>query len=253
VVDDGHGIYSAQVFCERFGDDIVMPDNKDEQKSLKESIAIVLKGPDEDLYCEAWDDVTENEVELDNIRYTIDQDGGIRLIPVDFVWDEDEDGHRQPTGEEILDDMLIPQNFHTLKPEDQMRLVLGVEGRENLVKMANVYLDAREKLAETTDGETSYDHNEWSFLKALSYACQHCWSGADEVMSLHGRIGYSPGAGVMTDDEDIDDEENHDAGMCRVWYNHFCAQFLEWNCPKCGRRDTYKSDEFEQCCSTCDE
>lgn len=88
VVDDHHGVYCPQVFCEKF-------EFEDFEGIEHEDWCTVLKGPNEEHYWEAWESILNNgTIVLDpstmmfhggqagrHIQYYIYQEGGISLIP----------------------------------------------------------------------------------------------------------------------------------------------------------------------------
>jgi hypothetical protein len=54
LINDAHGIYIPQLFCQTYINYIV---NKEE---LKEDIETCLKGPEEEYYFDAWDNIEMN-------------------------------------------------------------------------------------------------------------------------------------------------------------------------------------------------
>jgi len=88
LINDAHGIYIAQLFCQTYSNYIT---NMDE---VKEDFEICLKGTDEEFYWDAWDNLLNN-VQFTNDRkenYTIGnlgESGDLWAIPEGYEFDED--------------------------------------------------------------------------------------------------------------------------------------------------------------------
>ena len=81
---DRHGVYIPQYFSESI-----------KPKCLSgvsgEDMAILLAGPDNEFYWDAWADVCDNAVLTDSngMTYYMWQDGDLWLVPTDHEWKED--------------------------------------------------------------------------------------------------------------------------------------------------------------------
>lgn len=89
LINDAHGIYIPQLFCQTYLNYII---NKDE---LKEDIETVLQGPEGEFYFECWDNIEQNcKFTNDNnesyyIGY-LGESGDLWAIPENYVYPEDE-------------------------------------------------------------------------------------------------------------------------------------------------------------------
>ncbi len=82
VVDSHHGIYSAQFFCQRFGDDLTAS-----TALLKTCLPDVLAGPGGDHYDEAWQEIMDNAVVmLADEPFMIYESEGIYLVRDGLEW-----------------------------------------------------------------------------------------------------------------------------------------------------------------------
>ena len=80
VVDSHNGIYSAQVFAERYGDCI--------QGISKEELEILKAGPDYKEYIDVWGEKLSNaDVIVDDKPFRVYENEGIYLIPADVEID----------------------------------------------------------------------------------------------------------------------------------------------------------------------
>ena len=88
IIADSWGIYIPQRFCEGFSSYIT---NMDE---IKEDVEICLKGPDEEDYWEAWDNIVDN-AKLTNDRGEnltigyLPESSDLWAIPEDYEFPED--------------------------------------------------------------------------------------------------------------------------------------------------------------------
>lgn len=100
VVNDSHGIYAPQVFCEKFS-------FHDFEGVDKEDWDIVLEGPEHEHYWDAWDNIMsrarivlnpatlryEEGEGVDLVEYYIEQEGDIFLVPEGVsIYNDDEEG-----------------------------------------------------------------------------------------------------------------------------------------------------------------
>ena len=88
LVDDHNGIYTPQVFCQKYLNYIV---NKEQ---LKDDIDICLRGADDNDYWDAWDNLLNNiEFTNDNgEKYTVgylEDSGDLWAIPEGYEYPED--------------------------------------------------------------------------------------------------------------------------------------------------------------------
>lgn len=87
LVDDHHGIYIAQIFCESYSAYIT------NMSEVKEDFDICLQGPDHEEYWDAWDNLIDN-VQFTNDRnekYTIcnlEESGDLWAIPEGYEYPE---------------------------------------------------------------------------------------------------------------------------------------------------------------------
>jgi len=87
LINEAHGIYIAQLFCQRYADGII---NKE---TLNEDINICLDGPDNEEYIEAWVNVIDNaQIKDDNGQIfnigNLYESGDLFAIPLDYVYEE---------------------------------------------------------------------------------------------------------------------------------------------------------------------
>lgn len=88
LVDDHHGIYIAQIFCQTYRAYIT------NMEEVEEDFNICLSGPDNADYWEAWDSLINN-VNFTNDKgekYTIGnlfESGDLWAIPEGYEWPED--------------------------------------------------------------------------------------------------------------------------------------------------------------------
>lgn len=87
LVNDHHGIYIAQIFCQSYSAYIT------NMSEVREDFDICLQGPDHEEYWDAWDDLINN-VQFTNDRgekYTIGnlpESGDLWAIPENFDWSQ---------------------------------------------------------------------------------------------------------------------------------------------------------------------
>lgn len=86
VVDSHHGIYSAQVFAEKFNETRI-------EGISKEDWTILLAGPDHEDYFQVWADCLDNiTVDYEGKRWLVWENEGIYLYPEEIHdlidWDE---------------------------------------------------------------------------------------------------------------------------------------------------------------------
>lgn len=100
VVDSHHGIFSAQIFCQRFGSSqarwperetwIATWPDAGRQRAAQEGDrlwASVLAGPDGEYYAESWCDILDNAViMIDGERFFIHESEGIYLVRDGVEW-----------------------------------------------------------------------------------------------------------------------------------------------------------------------
>jgi hypothetical protein len=84
VVDSHNGIYSPQVFVERY-QHYIRPDLKTPARN--EYLNEVLRGPDDPNYWESWEELVNYIVitDDDDIEWTVYEDEGIYLIRNDLT------------------------------------------------------------------------------------------------------------------------------------------------------------------------
>lgn len=75
VVDSANGIYSGQIFAERFGDNLVDMSTDD--------LNALASGPDHDEYFDVWAELSDYSVDIDGTEYQIFESEGIFLVPVE--------------------------------------------------------------------------------------------------------------------------------------------------------------------------
>lgn len=83
AVDSHHGIYSAQIFVQQYGDSISMLSDEDK--------AILLQGPENEDYIETWADLLAGSftfVNVDGKNYQILEMEDIWLLPEDMEFPE---------------------------------------------------------------------------------------------------------------------------------------------------------------------
>ena len=84
IVDGHHGVYVPQIWAQRYGDSAVQSAGV-----LIADISVLIKGPDSDLYWEAWDNVLNNYChEVSGVKHYIQQDGDLFEYPETFQWEE---------------------------------------------------------------------------------------------------------------------------------------------------------------------
>ena len=80
---DRHGIYIPQYFAESV--------NRGNLSGVSdEDMAILLAGPDQEYYWDAWCDVCDHATLTDSngVTYCLYQDGDLWLVPTDFQFDD---------------------------------------------------------------------------------------------------------------------------------------------------------------------
>lgn len=87
VVDESHGIYSAQEFCQRFETELKTVLLSDDQMI---DLDIVLKGPEMEGYYDAWEFFDTITINIDGIEWRIYENQGIFLIRDDLTELEEE-------------------------------------------------------------------------------------------------------------------------------------------------------------------
>lgn len=86
VVDSHYGIYSAQIFVERFGESLEFGEGSWALMAVDD----VKSGPNAEFYCESWCDIMDHAtVVLGDKRYNIHEDEGIYLVRDDVEWCEE--------------------------------------------------------------------------------------------------------------------------------------------------------------------
>ena len=97
---DARGIYIPRDFASSF-------DDRDQRVSgvTAEDWETLDAGPDHQYYWETWDDVLNNAVvtDLEGNRYFLNQDGDLWLVPVGFVWDDEDQQWKEPSDEADTD------------------------------------------------------------------------------------------------------------------------------------------------------
>ena len=83
---DNRGVYIPRDFANSFADRA-----KHVSGVSAEDWAILEKGPDEECYWDAWENVLNNATVTDDkgIKYRVYQDGDCRLIPEGMEWDDE--------------------------------------------------------------------------------------------------------------------------------------------------------------------
>ena len=80
---DRHGVYIPQYFSESIKPECL-------SGVSGEDLAILLAGPDNEFYWEAWADVCDNAVFTDSngVTFYLWQDGDLWLVPTDHEWED---------------------------------------------------------------------------------------------------------------------------------------------------------------------
>ncbi len=87
---DSHGVYIPKYFAESIQRHRV-------RGVTQEEFDILEAGPDHEHYWDVWDGVLMGgSVVADECTYRLDQDGDLRLVPVDMEWNEDRDRWEYP-------------------------------------------------------------------------------------------------------------------------------------------------------------
>ncbi len=85
LVNDAHGQYIPQIFCQQYGH--YLPDN------LKEDLKICLSGPDNEQYWDAWDSILDTEITNEKgEKFTISylpESSDLWAIPEGYEYPED--------------------------------------------------------------------------------------------------------------------------------------------------------------------
>lgn len=87
LVDETNGIYIPQQFVLRFKENIVGLGDMTDPKiiELQANLSIVSKGPAQEEYWEAWEEVVRDVTLLftnDSTEYTIEENGDLWAVPV---------------------------------------------------------------------------------------------------------------------------------------------------------------------------
>jgi hypothetical protein len=96
VVDSAHGIYSPQVFIEKFKENLCYLDREDPLGETElDLVKEIEKGPEYEYYWDAWNDFTEMcgvRTAIGNEVFGVFENEGIFLIPVHLIgeidWEE---------------------------------------------------------------------------------------------------------------------------------------------------------------------
>jgi hypothetical protein len=91
LLNDARGIYIPRDFTSHVGRDNVTGVSDEDWATL-------AAGPDSEHYWETWDDVLSGAVvtSTTHVKYRLNQDGDLWLIPVGMEWDDEADGWRWP-------------------------------------------------------------------------------------------------------------------------------------------------------------
>lgn len=84
IIDGSCGIYVPQIWAERYGTAATESANV-----TAEDVSILLAGPDQEFYWEAWEQVLNNYCHVvDNVKHFLWQDGDLFEYPETYEFEE---------------------------------------------------------------------------------------------------------------------------------------------------------------------
>jgi len=90
LVDSNLGVYVPQTFARSFGH--YLPDSARKSVYEKSQLDVLLSGPDNEDYWDAWDEILNETITNEaGETFTLHQDGDLWAVPTSFDWDTFED------------------------------------------------------------------------------------------------------------------------------------------------------------------